>query len=178
MDDGCRSDLRVAELADKYELEAVFYLPVNWQLHALDNGFEPLEYGEALDIAQRYEIGSHTITHRHLTKLPLAEAVHEIVDSKFMLQQLFPDNKISKFCPPRGYTNADLSQRTLLNYESQRLTRGQGLVHVHPKSGANNDMPWREYAKTIDVKEAWCHSWELDKYDLWDELEGFLRENS
>jgi hypothetical protein len=93
-----------------------------------------------------------------------------------MLERLFKV-PVNKFCPPRGYTNEDLTEFTLEHYDSQRLTKGKGLVHVHPNSGANNNMDWREYAKTIDVKELWFHSWELDKYDLWEQLEEYLKEN-
>jgi len=178
VDDGCRHDLRIAQLAKKYAIECTFYWPVNWTHHALAHGYEPLSYREALEIAEKHEIGSHTITHRHLTKLDLEDAVSEVVESKLMLTRLFPNNVINKFCPPRGYTNEILTEATLGVYDSQRLTKGEGLVHIHPNSGANNNMDWREYAKTVDVKEIWGHSWEIEKYNLWQQLEDFLYENT
>jgi len=176
-DDGCASDVRVADLCRKYGVEAIFYWPIEWQSLAYDKDYHPLTYQEALDIAKDFEIGGHTITHRHLTKMDSADASREIRDCKVMLERLFPGKKVTKFCPVRGYTNEALTRQTLTFYESQRLTRGEGLLHIHPNSGANNNMPWREYAKTIDVKEAWCHSWELNKFNLWDELEEYIREN-
>lgn len=177
-DDGCRHDIRVSQLAKKYNIELVFYWPVNWAFLAHQHGYEPLTYREALLLAQDHEIGSHTVTHRHLTKLDLEDAVAEVLDSKLMLKRLFPGQKIEKFCPPRGYTNTNITDATLGLYESQRLTKGEGLLHVHPNSGANNNMDWREYAKTIDVKEVWMHSWEIQKYNLWQQLEDFLYENT
>jgi peptidoglycan/xylan/chitin deacetylase (PgdA/CDA1 family) len=177
VDDGAASDIRMADLALKYELEAVFYWPVEWISLGHDNGYEPLDYSQAGDIAKVFEIGSHTITHRHLTALPLLEAQKEIVGSKFMLEKMF-NQEITKFCPPRGYTNELLTEFTLEFYQSQRLTKGDGLLHVHPNSGANGNLPWREYAKKIDVEELWCHSWELDRYELWDELEEYLSDLS
>jgi peptidoglycan/xylan/chitin deacetylase (PgdA/CDA1 family) len=173
-DDGCASDRRVADLATKYEVEATFYWPVEWHSLAYENGYEPLAYHDALDIARAHEVGSHTITHRHLTKLDPAEAAFEIVNSKTMLERLF-NTEITKFAPPRGYTNPSITEATLAVYKSQRLTRGPGLVHVHPNSGANGHMDWLEYARTHEVEELWFHSWELDKYDLWDQLEDYLR---
>jgi peptidoglycan/xylan/chitin deacetylase (PgdA/CDA1 family) len=175
VDDGCASDVRIADLASKYEIETIFYFPVEWHSLAYDKGYEPLGYDEAMKISQVHQIGSHTITHRHLTALPEVEAQKEIIGSKFMLERMFQTN-ITHFAPPRGYTNDKLSEFTLKFYEKQRLTKGEGLVHIHPDSGANYNVPWREYAKSIDVKEIWCHSWELDKYDLWGQLEEFLRE--
>lgn len=177
IDDGCASDMRVADLASKYEIETIFYWPVEWHSLAYSKGYEPLNYGDAYEISKNFEIGSHTITHRHLTDLPLEDATYEIVASKTMLQQLF-NKKVTKFCPPRGYTNEILTGITNDFYESQRLTKGAGLVHIHPNSGANDNRPWREYADTHVVRELWAHSWELDKYDLWDELEEFLSEVS
>lgn len=176
VDDACASDMRVADLAAKYEIETIFYWPVEWRSLAFDNGYKPLDMYEALQIARNFEVGSHTVTHRHLTNLSEHEAQIEIADSKFILEALFV-RPITKFCPPRGYTNDSLTEYTLQYYDSQRLTRGEGLVHIHPNSGANGNIPWRDYVKEHQITEAWCHSWELDKFDLWDELEGYLREN-
>jgi len=179
-DDGCASDVRVAAIAEKYELECTFYWPVEWQSLAYDSGYNPLTYDEACYIANRFEIGSHTVTHRHLTNLHDDVAEREIMESKFQLEALF-NTKVTKFCPPRGYTTPSLSTFTHQIYDSQRLTRGRGLVHVHPNSGANNNIPWREYYKsikdTVEDVELWMHSWELNKYELWDEFEEFLSEN-
>lgn len=179
-DDGCASDMRVAELMDKYDVETVFYWPVEWHMLAYAHGYTPLPYDEAEQIAKRFEIGAHSITHRHLTSIPEAEAKYEIAYSKPALQNLFRV-KISKFCPPRGYTNGVLTALTLKLYESQRLTKGSNLVHIHPDSGGNDNLRWQEAFKqktdNSDEIEIWGHSWELDKYNLWDELEEFLSEN-
>jgi peptidoglycan/xylan/chitin deacetylase (PgdA/CDA1 family) len=177
VDDGCASDMRIAKLAQKYNVETVFYWPVEWRSLAYEKGYKPLNYAEACDIARQFEIGAHTVTHRHLTKISLEEARIEIVDSKLMLEVLFAKD-ITKFCPPRGYTNPELTETTLAIYDSQRLTKGKGLVHIHPSSGANNNMDWRLFALAQEeVKELWCHSWELDKYNLWDELEEYFAEH-
>lgn len=172
-DDGCASDLRLFGLARKYSIPVTFYWPVEWHSLAYDKGYEPLRFTDAWLISKNADIGSHTITHRHLTDLPLAQARYEIDASKTILQKMF-GKKITKFCPPRGYTNDHLTQYTLRRYDSQRLTKGKGLVHIHPDSGANDNKPWRE-AITPETKEIWCHSWELDKYNLWEELEEFLK---
>lgn len=173
-DDGCSSDMRVADLCKKYEIDCVFYLPVEWRSLAYDNGYEPLNIVQALKISQDFEIGSHTCTHRHLTKIPFVEARVEISDSKFMLEALF-GKPVTKFCPPRGYTNEELTKVTLQLYEEQRLTKGKHLVHIHPDSGANGNRPWRQCI-TSETTEIWCHSWELDRFNLWEELEEFLGE--
>lgn len=177
VDDGCQSDVRVADLAQRYKIEAIFYWPVEWQSLAYSKGYEPLTYQDAMDIALKHEIGSHTITHRHLTEIPYGEVLEELVGSKEMLETLFPANRVTKFCPPRGYTNKDIDIDVYRIYESQRLTKGEHLVHIHPNSGANGNKPWRDCI-TDKTTEIWGHSYEFDRYNLWDELEQFLKEQN
>lgn len=175
-DDGCASDQRLASLALKYNVPVTFYWPVEWRSLAYEKGYEPLTFQMAKLISKQFEVGSHTITHRHLTAIPGQEAVVEIAESQQILQEMF-NKEITKFAAPRGYTNEELTKFTLKIYDSQRLTKGEGLLHIHPNSGANGNIPWREYAKTHDITEAWCHSWELDKYpEEWLNLENWLKE--
>lgn len=181
-DDGCASDIRLAELCRKYEIKCVFYWPVEWRSLAYDNGYEPLNILDALSIAQDFEIGSHTCTHRHLTKITQREAEIEIADSKFMLEALF-GGKVTKFAPPRGYSNEYLTNYALDNYyASQRLTKGLGLVHIHPNSGANGNVDWKDYYRMVKKRgendgniECWGHSHEWDRYSMWDEIEEFMK---
>jgi peptidoglycan/xylan/chitin deacetylase (PgdA/CDA1 family) len=174
-DDGAASDVRLAELAKKYDIDCIFYWPVDYHSLAYANGYTPLSFSQAEGIAKNFTLGSHTITHRHLTRIPKEEAEYEIEYSRYMLEDLF-GVEVKQFCPPRGYTNDLLTEFTMKFYDKQRLTREDGLVHVHPNSGANNNRPWRECIDE-NTKEIWCHSWELDKYpNLWQELEEFLSE--
>lgn len=181
VDDGCASDIRLSELCRKYDIELIIYLPVEWHSLAYENGYKPLTYPEAVSLSKRHEIGSHTITHRHLTRIDQEEAIFEIAESQAMLRNLFK-TKITKFAPPRGYSNDELTEVTLKFYEEQRLTRGSHLIHIHPNSGANNNIPWEAAAlrargpsPPFNDIELWCHSWELGKYNLWDDLEYYLK---
>jgi peptidoglycan/xylan/chitin deacetylase (PgdA/CDA1 family) len=165
--------MRVASLALKYELPCTFYWPVEWHSLAYDNGYEPLTYEQAKLIANQFEVGSHTITHRHLTKLDPLEARIEIAESQQILREMF-NQRIEKFCPPRGYINTELTLFASQFYKEMRLTKGPNLVHVHPDSGANGNVPWLDVAEQKDDLHLWMHSWELDKYNEWDNLEDFL----
>lgn len=176
-DDGCESDIRAAALCSKYEVPATFYWPVEHHSLAYEKGYKPLKHSDAEQIAQQFTIGSHTITHRHLTKLLLETAQYEIRESKTILQKMF-NQPIDSFCPPRGYINDTLETYALNYYDDIRLTRGDNLVHIHPDSGANGNIPWQKRAKQVggDI-HLWGHSYELDRFDLWKELEDWL-ENS
>lgn len=173
-DDGCSSDLRLADLCKKYDTELIFYWPVEWHSLAHSKGYKPLNYPEARLLAKDFEIGAHTITHRLLTELPKHEAEYEIVGGQKLLD--FFNRQINKFAPPRGYTNKELTEFTMKFYLEQRLTKQKGLVHIHPKSGANDNKYWLDCV-TNETKELWCHSWELDRFNLWKELELFLEDS-
>lgn len=172
IDDGCKLDMRVAELALKYDLECIFYIPVEWHSLAYDKGYEPLTYEDVLWLADNFEIGSHSITHRHLTRIPIEDAKREIQDSRDILE-FITGKTITKFCPPRGYTNQELTDFTHLFYTKQRLTTGDNLVHIHPNSGANDEKHWIDCI-TTKTEELWGHSWEIDKYNMWKEFEDWL----
>lgn len=172
-DDGCASDTRLAELCAKYGIDCTFYWPVDWHSIAFYKGYEPLAFSAAQDIAEKFDIGSHTITHRHLTRIPPQEAEYEIEYSRYMLEDLF-GVEVNTFAPPRGYTNDLLTEFTMRFYDKQRLTKEKGLVHIHPDSGVNGNIPWRKRAGQIEVTELFCHSQELDKFNLWKELEDYF----
>ncbi|QCQ21177.1 polysaccharide deacetylase family protein [Desulfoglaeba alkanexedens ALDC] len=64
------------------------------------------------------EIGSHTVTHPRLSKIPLSKAQREIAESKSILESLLGD-RVIHFCYPYGDFNpqiADLVQEA--GYES------------------------------------------------------------
>lgn len=176
IDDGCSSDVRVAALADKYGMECIFYWPVEHRSLAYANGYEPLTFEQQMKIADSFTIGSHTLTHRHLTKLTLEEARAEIVESKWLLEDMLGVD-INSFCFPRGYSNPEIDKIVYQHYDTSRRTKGVDddgykLVHVHPNSGANDNRPWRDCI--TDRTHLWMHSWELSKFGLWEELEGVL----
>lgn len=180
VDDGCASDVRLANILEKYGLKMTVYLPVEWQRLAYENGYLPLTFFEVEDLIKAgHTLGSHTISHRHLTKLDGWEARLEINGSKHILEEMFLVY-INDFCPPRGYTNKEIDKIIYEYYKNSRVTRAPELVHIHPNSGANDNRDWREVAKEkmkLPEVELWCHSWELDKYELWGQLEEWLSEN-
>lgn len=179
-DDAGSEDLRLARLCKKYSIDCTFFWPVEKVSLALDNGYSPLSLADAYEIADDFEVGSHTLTHRHLTKVDITEAEKEVWESKIILMKMF-DQPIKKFCYPRGYNNPDLDALVLKHYDSFRLTsgiddEGYKLVHVHPNSGANQNKKWQDCIS--EKTHLWMHSWELSKYSLWEELEEVLRGNS
>ncbi|MCE0497249.1 MAG: polysaccharide deacetylase family protein [Methylacidiphilales bacterium] len=92
------------------------------------------------------EIGSHTLTHPHLTAIPLDQARHEIFDSKKILEDLC-GRPVAHFAYPygdwnpairdlvaeAGYETATVAHPGINSFESDRLTLRRFLAtHRRP----------------------------------------------
>ena len=77
-DDGFPSDLRVADLLKKYDLQGTFFVPV------VNKENRPvLKANEVAHLAASFEIGGHTFSHSYLRdKLSLEEIRTEIWNGK------------------------------------------------------------------------------------------------
>lgn len=96
-DDGTVTDLKLAELLEKYGIKGTFYIAKSF----LDN---PLPKKDIVALDKKVEIAAHTISHPDLTKVSLSEAEREIKDSKTYLEDLL-GHSISMFCYPYGRYN-------------------------------------------------------------------------
>ena len=105
-DDGHTLDLKLADLLNRYDLPATFYVsPQNrqWSKENL------LTDEEIQQLSQNFEIGAHTMTHPELTKVSIAEAKKEIKDSKEYLENLL-GTEVPMFCYPRGLFNTQIKK--------------------------------------------------------------------
>ncbi|MDQ7025047.1 MAG: polysaccharide deacetylase family protein, partial [Anaerolineae bacterium] len=80
-DDGHVLDLRVADMLDRYGLTGTFYI-------ARDFLDERMSDSQLQDLAQRHEVGAHTLTHPVLTEISLEQARDEIHGSKIWLEDV------------------------------------------------------------------------------------------
>ncbi|WP_436525451.1 polysaccharide deacetylase family protein [Actinoplanes sp. HUAS TT8] len=102
-DDGHRLDPKLADLLDRYGVVGTFYIaPRNIEFapgdHLVPQGIR--------DLAQRHEVGGHTLSHQRLPLISAAEAANEIRDGKDEVEQIL-GAPISTFCYPRGEYNAE-----------------------------------------------------------------------
>ena len=97
-DDGSVFDLKIAELLAKYGVRGTFYVPKSLFAH-------PLSPGDIREIDKHLEVGSHTLHHVDLTRVPPERAEAEIVGSRAYLEDLlghpvamlsYPDGKHSR----------------------------------------------------------------------------------
>lgn len=194
-DDGSAEDWEIARLMEKYKIDTVFYIPVNWQKYNLEKGNQPLTEDQVFDIEKRFEIGSHGINHELLTRVDKQTQIDEIQGSKRYWHDR--DIQVTKFCYPRGYYNSDIKKIVRdSGYSFARTTRVAELtpsddpleshttVHVgldRKEYGAD----WLTFAKN-KLDEAlsridedleyhfWGHGYEIKKNNEWYRFEKFL----
>lgn len=193
-DDGSIEDLETAELMDKYGIDTVFYIPVNWRKYNSQRGVEPLTEEQVEDIAERHEIGAHGVNHMLLTRVPAVDVMSEIyTPKKWWAEQGIP---VTKFCYPRGYYNEDIKRYIKeAGYAMARTTRICELfnrdpfeTHTTVHVGVNRKeygTDWLTYAEKI-LDEAlarvdedphyhfWGHSIEIKRNGEWDRFLKFL----
>jgi hypothetical protein len=211
VDDGHPLDLRMADLLQSHDIKATFYVPLMNQ-----EGAPVLSSASMRTLAQSFEIGSHTRSHRFLNTLHGAEAWREIIDGKQQLQDQL-GGEVAGFCYPGGRyrylhklqvrsagfryarttqnlridlefplfempTTAQFYPHTrsvfLRNFISQRHWGKRSTALI--TSLTTDDWLIRLYA-LLDLAIAergvfhlWCHSIDIEKLQLWDQLDTFL----
>lgn len=196
-DDGTVEDLRVADLLNKYEIPAIFYFPVYPEVVNERHGRKSLNNEQRHEVANLFEIGSHTLTHPLLTRVATSLAAHEIEVSRKLLQEEFGQD-INSFCYPRGYSNPELQMMVkLAGYTSARSTLVghihesenpyfiQTTVHVACNRKEYGGMQWLDYAKKMldeaiktpgSIYYLFGHSWEINQNEGWHDFEDLLKD--
>lgn len=98
VDDGHPTDFRTAEILNKHNLNATFYIPKNNPERTV------LDEQSVKQLSSQFEIGAHTISHLPLHKMNNEQAYEEIYTSKVWLENLLSKKCIS-FCYPQGKFN-------------------------------------------------------------------------
>lgn len=199
-DDGAVTDLKLAELLEKYDIKGTFYIPQSY----MDN---PLQKNDIVVLDKKFEVGAHTLTHVDLTTIALEEAEKEIEGSKAYLEDLL-GHDIVMFCYPKGRYNENIKKlvrssgfiaaRTCVHgsfsppedpYEWQislHASNGSPLMSlkIWRKSGISirSLLDWEIRAKMLfdlalekgGIYHIWGHSWELERKHEWPKLERVL----
>lgn len=182
-DDATLPDLEIAELLLKYGFEknTTFYFPVMPTLTNEPKNRISLNEKQMQQIAEDFEIGSHTTTHQLLTRIPIETARREIFESRDILQKRF-NQPINKFSYPRGYANPEIqnlvqeagyesARSTLVGYihESENPFFEQTTVHIGCDRKEYGGQDWFSYALYMlglarntpnSVFHAWGHGFE------------------
>jgi peptidoglycan/xylan/chitin deacetylase (PgdA/CDA1 family) len=93
-DDGHPLDLRLAEMLQRNNLKATFYIP-----RAIPTGV--MSESQVRELSQSFEIGGHTLDHLFLPTIPNAQANLQIAGCKKWVEDT-TGQPCRMFCPPAG----------------------------------------------------------------------------
>lgn len=126
VDDGHPLDLRTAALLARHGLRATFYLPLsNCEGPPVMNG------AQARVLAQGFELGSHTLSHRFLAGVDERRAWHEISEGKRALEDCI-GLPVDGFCYPGGrYRLLHVRQVQAAGFRYARTTRNLRIDAGH-----------------------------------------------
>ena len=187
-DDGAQDDIKVARMLKRYGFKGVFFIPCNSELNE-----EEIKWL----VDEGHEIGGHTVSHpQDMKKLSYEEQMAEIDQNADWLE-IITDKRPKWFCYPRGKYNASTVMaveessykyaRTTLVGNYKKPTDNYRIstsVHIHPKRAEYNGETWLSFAYDMldkaskepnGVFHVWGHSWEINEFGIWDELEELLK---
>ena len=128
-DDGAVEDFKLAEILNKYNLEATFYIPQK-------NSERPVISVEQIrDLASVFEIGGHTLNHVFLTTVSSATQWDEIDGCYNWLREIIGFSPVS-FCAPKGLYTSEILQ--MVKKAGFKLLRTTHLLNI--KGISNNSI--------------------------------------
>jgi len=125
-------------------------------------------------------IGSHTVTHGRLDKIPISEVKRELVDSKAMLERLV-DYDIFFLALPHGAYSKDVLDIAFDAGYRKVLTLDETCISSRSESGklgrftVSPDMWWIEFRLTVIGAYSWLLPWRRLLYKI-RSFFGFLKE--
>jgi peptidoglycan/xylan/chitin deacetylase (PgdA/CDA1 family) len=96
VDDGHPSDIRMAEILHKHDINATFFIPIK-----NTEGYPVMSQEKIRNLSESFEIGSHTYDHCYLSRLSAAQARYQIFEGKKKLEDII-GKTVSGFCYPGG----------------------------------------------------------------------------
>ncbi|MBN1171856.1 MAG: polysaccharide deacetylase family protein, partial [Micromonosporaceae bacterium] len=143
-DDGHRLDGRLAALLERFDLPATFYVaPRNIELAPRDR----LPAAALRELAERFEIGGHTLSHQRLPALSEAAARQEIRAGREELEGAI-GGPVTSFCYPRGeYRPAHVRMVEETGFTFARTVRRSAL---HPGRPLEALTTVNAYAHRVD----------------------------
>lgn len=192
-DDGISQDIRLVQLINRYGLKAAFNLNTGIQSEEsrfLIEGKEiyRMEQQGLKSLYEGHEIASHGFTHADLTKLGEKEMRQEILRDMDAIETLYGVRPVGFAYPYGTYDDRAISCLRSLGIRYARTVVSSHCFDL-PKDSLKmaatchfRDEKLMELAKEFVEMEpckpslfyVWGHSYELDVYDTWQEIEEFF----
>ena len=97
-DDGHELDTKLALVLADYGYSGTFYVsPLSHEIPLRKR----IPDSSLRNLSARFEVGSHTLTHPHLTRISTVDAAHEITDGKRAVEDVL-GQAVTSFCYPYG----------------------------------------------------------------------------
>lgn len=117
IDDGHPSDMKMARLLDKHDLQGTFYIPIRNR-----EGFDVMQPAQMREIADRFEVGSHTYDHCFLKYMDLTDSHYQVTAGKKHLEDILGQS-VDGFCYPGGkYRQQDVEIVRAAGFRYARTT--------------------------------------------------------
>ena len=113
----------------KRNMKAVFFITAS-VIDKVDGSYPHVTVKELQEIAsdRNFSIGSHTLTHPNLTKMTHNEKIHELAESKRILEQLTGREVISMAYPEGNYDKQVIESVKESGYEIAFAVQDRGLL--------------------------------------------------
>ena len=185
-DDGVFQDRRLVEIFNKYGIRGSFHLNAG-----LLNRENTVADSEVAALYAGHEVSSHSLTHPFLERVSTAEAIHEILEDRRVLESLcgYPVRGMSY--PMGTYNDEVLKLLPTLGIKYSRTTKATEKFHIpnsflewHPTAHHNCERLFELLDKfkannhPMPLFYLWGHSYEFDRNENWDRIERFCAEAS
>lgn len=179
-DDGKSADVRLAELFKKYGIKGTFHY------NSANIGKETyVTEEEVREIGKFHEVSAHGKTHPFLDKIPMPNAVNEVLEDKRALEEMTNGQVRGMSYPYGTYSDELLAVLPSLGIEYSRTinnTRSfyppMNFLTWDPTCHQSHDLDglWEKFMKTqkhMRLFYIWGHSYEFDRDDTWERMEAF-----
>ncbi len=192
-DDGYILDWKLAELLKKYNIPAIFFIPKDISNLRFD---ERISDQDIISLSKDFTIGAHTLTHPNdLKELDDDDLVNELKGGKEWLEKLI-GKPVTDFCYPSGkYQTREVTFLKELGYKTARTTcvgniekpkdkfRIRTTIHCYPSRPEYYGDDWMFLARKMFLEakarnsyyHLWGHSWEIEKFGLWKDVESIFQ---
>jgi peptidoglycan-N-acetylglucosamine deacetylase len=185
-DDGPEADRKLVDIFNRYGIKGTFHINSG----TLDNP-NKVRQDELAELYQNHEVAVHTVSHPHLERIPVQNAVQEILQDRKNLEQLcgYPIRGMSY---PYGTYNEDVlsilktcgivysrttTSTNSFGMPSNFLTwnptchHNNGLLAAGERFISDFSVAWRS-----NLFYVWGHSYEFNNDHNWDLMEEFCKQ--
>lgn len=184
-DDGRIFDRQLVKIFNKYGIKGTFHLN-----SGIDNEYgERVPLSEIKELYKGHEVASHTLTHPTIERCPLDQVVQQVIEDRKLLEDAagypvrgmsYPNGSYSQdiinllpacgieYCRVVGNTDDFAFPENYLAWKST-CHHGHNLME---NAGRFADLHKTQYLYMMYV---WGHSYEFDRDNSWDLIEGFCK---